>query len=93
MKKAATILIMAALLVLGGHSELFARKLPACLNPESAEYNQPAIGGICGKCGNIFTFSGYQLEHNRRAACPYCGHKQDLKDACNRYSKVLLSED
>ena len=90
MKKTITILVMAAVLVLGGCAELFAKDLPSCLDPENKEYNKPVIGGICENCGKQFTFSGYQLDNNKTAACPYCKHVQNLKDACNRYGEAHL---
>ena len=88
MKK--TIIAMMACLLLGGYTELFAKDLPSCLDPESKEYSRPAIGGLCEKCGKTFTFSGYQLDHGKRAPCPYCKHEQSLKDACNRYGEAYL---
>ena len=90
MKKTITILVMAVVLILGGYAELFAKDLPSCLDPKSKEYNQPVIGGICEKCGKEFTFSGYQLDHNKKAACPYCKYEQSLKEACNRYGAAYV---
>ncbi len=88
MKKVITILVMATVFILGGYAELFAKDLPSCLDPASKVYNQPAIGGICEKCGKTFTFSGYQLNTEKSGTCPYCKHEQNLKEACNRYGEA-----
>ena len=90
MKKATAILVMAAVLILGGYTALFAKDVPSCLDPASRAYREPAIGGICEKCGKTFTFSGYQLDHDKTGTCPYCKHEQSLKDACNRYGEAYL---
>ena len=90
MRKAVTILVMAAVLILGGCAALFAKDVPACLDPANRAYRDPVIGGICEKCGKAFTFSGYQLDHDKIGTCPYCKHEQGLKDACNRYGEAYL---
>ena len=81
---------MVVFLLLGGCTELFAKDIPSCLNPASSAYRQPVIGGICEKCGKTFTFSGYQLDNDKWAACPYCKYEQNLKEACNRYGETRL---
>lgn len=83
---------MVAFLLLGGYAELFAKDLPSCLDPGSKEYRQAVIGGTCEKCGKTFTFSGHQLNNDKKAACPYCKHEQSLKEACNRYGAAYLPE-
>lgn len=85
-----TIIAVMACLLLGGYTELFAKDLPSCLDPESKEYSQPAIGGLCEKCGKTFTFSGDQLNNKKIGNCPYCKCEQSLKDACNRYGAAYL---
>lgn len=90
MKK--TIIVIMGFILLGAYAELCAKDLPSCLNPKSKEYSQSVIGGICEKCGMTFTFSGYQVDHDKSAACPYCKYKQSLKEACNRYGAAYLPE-
>lgn len=86
------ILVVMVFFLLSGCVELFAKDLPSCLNPESKEYRAMVIGGTCEECGKTFTFSGYQLDHDKNAACPYCKHEQSLKGACNRYGAAYLPE-
>ena len=65
---------------------------PPYLNPQKKAYYKPMIGGMCKKCDNVFTFSGYQLENEKTAKCPYCKHEQNLEEACNRYGETMMSK-
>lgn len=88
MKK--SIIVIVAVLFLGGYVGIFAQDIPSCLDPQSKDYQKPLIGGMCGKCGKTFTFSGYQLNINKIGNCPYCKYEQSLKDACNRYGEANM---
>jgi len=88
MKKTIAYMVVVFFL-LGGCSYLFAEDLPSCLDPKSADYNKPVIGGMCDKCGKTFTFSGAQLNSGKMGTCPYCRQSQNLKEACNRYGSAF----
>ncbi len=55
-------------------------------NPNSQDYYQQRLGGLCEKCNRVFTFSGYQLNNQENITCPYCGQEQSLQMASNRYT-------
>ncbi|MGB2630661.1 MAG: hypothetical protein WBD24_03595 [Candidatus Omnitrophota bacterium] len=81
-------------LLLSGQIAVFAESKPTYLNPKSRAYHKPMLGAICDRCYSTFMVSGYQLENEETGICPYCGEKQNLKDACNRFthSELIIQE-
>ena len=55
-------------------------------NPSSAGYSIPSYDATCQICGRVYTFSQQQLDTKAEIVCPYCGAKQNLWQAHQRYS-------
>ena len=77
-------------LLLGGQIALFASSKPKYLDPNSWAYKNTKIGATCDKCYREFVVTGYQIQHDKEGMCPYCGAKQNLKDASQRYAKSAV---
>ena len=81
------VIVLMVCLFFGGQIGAFASSKPSHLNPEKRAYRRPLIGATCDQCYNTFMISGEQLDSVEIGNCPYCGAKQNLKDAVNRYGR------
>lgn len=53
--------------------------------PDSKGYYEQVFGALCENCNRVFKVSKHQVIDSLSSNCPYCGRKQDLTMACNRY--------
>lgn len=57
-------------------------------SPNSAGYNQRALGAVCEHCGKTMQISGNQLQNVPQIKCPYCSHLSNTRNASARWVPV-----